>query len=253
MRLTNETPFVMQKLTATHRRAMAIPNGDVQGNSSYFCVISQTDRETVHIVEKIHDTCPFGCNLVCHQCNVCVHAYQCSCADYIVKCNMCTHVHKVCHFAAGKPDVQLPDSASDIEVLVDLDVEAVDSSPADSRHQCDEVVQELNVSIERLVEVRDTKICCSVQVVKMAKRKVDEAIAILTNKLSSPKTAGVSKLKRLSPRKRAAKSDNSDSKESPKRPENNQQPEPANHISLYEPQEIEVEMVDVSATFDHIY
>lgn len=253
MRQTNEIPFVLQKLTATHRRAMAIPNSDVERNNSYFQVISQTDRKTLHVVEKIHETCPFSCNLVCDRCNVCVHAYQCSCVDYIIKCNMCTHVHKVCYFVAGKPDVQLSDSASDVEVVVDLDeeVEHVRSSPADSQRLWDEAVHELNASIERLVEVRETKFCHSLQELKMAKKKVDEAVAILTNNKSSPEKSAV-KRKRLSPREEATRSDNSDLRKSSKRHASNEL-ESANFNSLHEAQEIEIETVDVSATFDHVY
>lgn len=35
------------------------------------------------------------CNIVCSYCNICIHQYTCSCADYFIKSTICKHIHYV--------------------------------------------------------------------------------------------------------------------------------------------------------------
>ena len=35
------------------------------------------------------------CNLICVDCDVCVHKYSCTCVDSCIKWNVCKHIHAV--------------------------------------------------------------------------------------------------------------------------------------------------------------
>lgn len=37
-----------------------------------------------------------ACKLRCKECDTCIHAFSCTCHDYVIKGNMCVHVHQVC-------------------------------------------------------------------------------------------------------------------------------------------------------------
>lgn len=38
----------------------------------------------------------YCCDLVCVACNACRHRFKCTCLDYVVNLNMCTHIHRIC-------------------------------------------------------------------------------------------------------------------------------------------------------------
>uniref|UniRef100_A0A0A9YVW8 Chromosome partition protein Smc n=1 Tax=Lygus hesperus TaxID=30085 RepID=A0A0A9YVW8_LYGHE len=40
------------------------------------------------------ETCS-TCQLMCRQCNACIHKFSCTCVDHAVKFNMCKHIHLV--------------------------------------------------------------------------------------------------------------------------------------------------------------
>ncbi|KAL5245900.1 hypothetical protein ACI65C_013308 [Semiaphis heraclei] len=53
-------------------------------------------KETNMAYEVIHtiDVCNTeDCRLVCRKCNICIHNYTCECSDYIIKLNICKHIH----------------------------------------------------------------------------------------------------------------------------------------------------------------
>lgn len=51
----------------------------------------------LHFVEKTEiDDC--SCKLVCSDCDICIHSYTCTCSDYLLKKNMCKHIHLICAY-----------------------------------------------------------------------------------------------------------------------------------------------------------
>nr|XP_015839957.1 PREDICTED: uncharacterized protein LOC107398909 isoform X2 [Tribolium castaneum] len=58
-------------------------------------VLSSTSKE-IYIVEEKRSGC--NCKLVCSSCEVCIHAYSCTCLDNSIRWNMCKHIHLVCRY-----------------------------------------------------------------------------------------------------------------------------------------------------------
>jgi len=56
---------------------------------------SSNNYETYYISEVYVDC---ECQLICNDCNVCIHRYSCTCIDSAIKWVMCKHIHLVCKF-----------------------------------------------------------------------------------------------------------------------------------------------------------
>lgn len=58
---------------------------------------SETTKDEFYEVKSNKDNknCE-NCKLFCRTCNACIHDYTCSCIDYLIKYNMCKHIHFVC-------------------------------------------------------------------------------------------------------------------------------------------------------------
>lgn len=47
----------------------------------------------VYAIQENLQSC--DCQLVCSECNICIHRYTCSCPDSAIKYNICKHIHLV--------------------------------------------------------------------------------------------------------------------------------------------------------------
>ncbi|XP_026464645.1 uncharacterized protein LOC113367234 [Ctenocephalides felis] len=68
-----------------HRILECIPN--TQWN-----VFSTEDNVAPYVVTKINPTCNSTC-MRCESCKICLHTYSCSCIDYLIRSNICKHIH----------------------------------------------------------------------------------------------------------------------------------------------------------------
>lgn len=50
--------------------------------------------EEMYLVQKQETNCK-DCQIICLDCNICIHQFQCSCVDSAIKFNMCKHIHLV--------------------------------------------------------------------------------------------------------------------------------------------------------------
>ncbi|KAK5645542.1 hypothetical protein RI129_006842 [Pyrocoelia pectoralis] len=78
-------------LNASHDDNMTISN-TVSGKE--WKVVSGSNSYTVS--NSVAYSTTHNCKCKCSLCNACLHIYSCSCLDYIVKANLCKHIHKVC-------------------------------------------------------------------------------------------------------------------------------------------------------------
>ena len=78
-------------------------------------VFSNTKTE-IYEVTKINDTC--NCDLKCDECNICIHAYICTCPDSSIKFNMCKHIHLVRKLIWQKENVLTCNNDTEEGVLV---------------------------------------------------------------------------------------------------------------------------------------
>lgn len=60
-------------------------------DSNSFLVI---DNEKEFIVSQ-NNSSPC-CALNCEYCNICTHSYDCTCIDFLIRTNICKHIHYVC-------------------------------------------------------------------------------------------------------------------------------------------------------------
>ena len=62
-------------------------------NNKKWKVNSQNVQHTHYVVEKLEESC--DCKVICHDCQICPHAYTCTCLDATLHATICKHVHLV--------------------------------------------------------------------------------------------------------------------------------------------------------------
>ena len=62
-------------------------------NNKKWKVNSQNVQDTHYVVERLEESC--DCKVICHDCQICPHAYTCTCLDAIIHATICKHVHLV--------------------------------------------------------------------------------------------------------------------------------------------------------------
>lgn len=58
-------------------------------------VLSSTKQE-VYTIEEVNKECT--CNIICSECNACLHRFSCTCIDSAIRWNMCKHIHLICRY-----------------------------------------------------------------------------------------------------------------------------------------------------------
>ena len=87
---------VTKKTTTTHKRHTTSTQMDISlvtpiDNNSW--EVQSSDTKRIYEVAVGKKNCHVNCALKCSKCSVCIHAYSCTCDDYIVAANMCKHIH----------------------------------------------------------------------------------------------------------------------------------------------------------------
>ena len=92
---TKRTSAIMNR----HKASLLLPTALVHAESNnQWTVQSSTEANTTYTVEKVaNDSCQ-NCWMRCHICQVCVHAYICTCHDSLLHGGICKHVHLVVRF-----------------------------------------------------------------------------------------------------------------------------------------------------------
>ena len=57
--------------------------------------VQSCDGNNNYTVTSVHNTCPQNCLLYCPDCAICVHMFQCNCADAVIRTTICKHIHLV--------------------------------------------------------------------------------------------------------------------------------------------------------------
>ncbi|XP_049798806.1 uncharacterized protein LOC126232686 [Schistocerca nitens] len=84
-------------IEARHKASCSIKENDITVNTdgTKFHVKSQTHCGVTHTVILNNIECKLECKLKCSKCNICIHAFSCSCADSLIHLNICKHIHAV--------------------------------------------------------------------------------------------------------------------------------------------------------------
>ncbi|CAB0010163.1 unnamed protein product [Nesidiocoris tenuis] len=82
----------MSAIRRAHAKSLKMNDYIVSPSVDGWCISSSIGDE-MHEVKRLDVQCE-ECKLRCSECNICVHAYQCTCSDSMVKNNICAHIHK---------------------------------------------------------------------------------------------------------------------------------------------------------------
>jgi len=103
-------------------------------------------RETNMAYEVIHsiDVCNTeDCRLVCRKCNICIHNYTYECSDYIIKLNICKHIHACANLSLSNTRNNLCET-TDKEILVPAaEINLIEKSLINTKtdKECEQLIQ----------------------------------------------------------------------------------------------------------------
>lgn len=78
---------------AYRHKASTLMSSQVLLNKNGWLVSCENNE--LHYIQEVIDICT--CQIICPECNICIHRYSCSCFDSSIKWNMCKHVHFLCY------------------------------------------------------------------------------------------------------------------------------------------------------------
>ncbi|XP_035230793.1 uncharacterized protein LOC118202716 [Stegodyphus dumicola] len=80
-----------------HRQSMSMPEYqviEIEPKKQWSVSKAVISREITFYDVRIHDPC--ACSIRCDDCNICIHAFSCTCIDYSIRFSICKHIHHVC-------------------------------------------------------------------------------------------------------------------------------------------------------------
>lgn len=80
----------IKDLRSRHKASLLLDSNSVIILPDGWQVLSERSNET-YMIQELNQTCT--CQLICSECNICLHRYSCSCIDSSIKFNMCKHIH----------------------------------------------------------------------------------------------------------------------------------------------------------------
>ncbi|XP_068085219.1 uncharacterized protein [Anabrus simplex] len=95
---------VTSKLSAIrqrHKASFQLDPEDAIYDNNVWIVQSKHSNELYKIRRMSESLCK--CELLCTECETCLHAFTCSCPDSSIKFNMCKHIHLICRVASREP------------------------------------------------------------------------------------------------------------------------------------------------------
>lgn len=117
----NKPSKIMEAILLSHRKVMdGIVTNMTQESDRIWFITSFTNPNITYEVVKILDedeACTDGdnCYSTCIPCKICIHTYSCECVDYIIKNNICKHIH-FCIQKRMKPDFVIANNASELNI-----------------------------------------------------------------------------------------------------------------------------------------
>jgi hypothetical protein len=90
----NTSTDKVKGIKQSHKAGQAITSDFIRclENESQFLVTSSSCASQQYHVVKVDEDCDGPC-LRCTECDICVHTFRCTCIDYIIKLNICKHIH----------------------------------------------------------------------------------------------------------------------------------------------------------------
>ena len=120
----------------------------VKGSGQEYYMVEQSDS-----LPHPKKTCP----LMCRECNVCMHAFSCSCLDSALRSTICKHVHLV--VSTFKPQLKVCAAAAEPSHAQSDPTEPshAQSDPAEPSHAQSDPLLDIDASSGELAEVHETQ------------------------------------------------------------------------------------------------
>ena len=105
----------ISQINKRHRAGLNVSKTTINCHSPTKWKVNSATQETYYIVENISmpDSC--SCKIGCANCNACVHAYSCTCMDYLIHATVCKLIHAVHMIYSEISAYQGHDNTSTIE------------------------------------------------------------------------------------------------------------------------------------------
>lgn len=134
------------RIVTSHNAAIKLlDNVLVDDHSPYnnlWTINSATEKNVSYTVRKVKETCDLdNCKLKCRLCDVCIHIFQCECPDYVIRQNICKHIHLI--LLNEKNNTQ---STEPVEHIPDFEIESLEKALV-NRHEDEENEKDLKRSI----------------------------------------------------------------------------------------------------------
>ena len=82
----------INEIKKRHNRSVSL-NLNINFDNNKWNVESENNKHTFYSITKcLDDIC---CPLICSECKICIHSYQCTCPDYQIKSIICKHIHVI--------------------------------------------------------------------------------------------------------------------------------------------------------------
>lgn len=98
----------LKLIRARHKNAISLNENVILPCENGWNISSSTQTE-IYFVQKLTDSC--DCQLICSDCETCIHKFFCSCIDSAIKYNMCKHIHLLCGFLKTSTSTMVQDES----------------------------------------------------------------------------------------------------------------------------------------------
>lgn len=105
-----------------HSLKMKVTKVPSEDDDEFYVQSENQDEIKIYTIKKKSlDPCP--CKLKCSPCNACVHTYSCNCVDYLIKNNLCKHIH---YILLDKPQFLDSTPIEQTDLIIEEDIEKAD-------------------------------------------------------------------------------------------------------------------------------
>ena len=110
----------MHQIRVRHNESLKIPISLVHELDEYATwEVHSTDGKSIYKMFQQSKSCPYKCSILCEDCSICVHLYECNCPDAIIRATICKHTHLVVRFlsSTSNPILYKPANIEKLDVL----------------------------------------------------------------------------------------------------------------------------------------
>ena len=168
----------MRFIKNAHDASQKLSFGKISEAPENTYIIESEDGARKYRVKRMLNKCvSSNCKMICRECNTCTHLYSCTCTDYLLKGNICKHIHLLHRYIQRKnietdsdEDVILPNECN--EELNVLDKMVSTNSTNDDRKLFEALKKNTEGSVLELLQEISTCTQFDVDALKHASKQI---------------------------------------------------------------------------------